>query len=143
MVLQLMSWPQQVPTLPSRTQLLNLQTENCSPKREKQVEKIPRLPGVHENSHHGKHPGCCSVPGLRKSMVLRGLPWQWGQSPPPKGATATANEISFQLKRLRFTRGPPRGEPLSQHGQLLEAPPRGPVHPSRVPWQDWHCYSSP
>lgn len=94
MLLQLMSWPQQVPTLPSRTQLLNLQTENCSPKREKKVEKIPRLPGVHENSHRGKHPGCCSDPGLRKSMVLRGLPWPWGQSPPPKGAMATANEIS-------------------------------------------------
>lgn len=27
-------------------------------------------------------------------MVLRGLPWPWGQSPSPEGATATAKETS-------------------------------------------------
>lgn len=27
-------------------------------------------------------------------MVLRALPWPWGQSPSPEGATDTANETS-------------------------------------------------
>lgn len=68
MVLQLMSWPQQVPTLPSRTQLLNLQTENCSPKREKKVEKIPRLPESMRTVTAENTPGAAQTQGS-------GSPW--------------------------------------------------------------------
>lgn len=72
------------PTLPSRTQLSNLQTENCSPKREKKVEKI--LDGPESmRTVTLKHPGCCSDPGLRKPMVLRALPGHGDRPPHLKG----------------------------------------------------------
>lgn len=64
-------------------------------------------------------------------MVLRGSPGRGDRALHLKGPRPLPTRpLSFQLKRLRFTGGPPQGEPLSQHGQLLEVPLRG-ACPSR------------